>query len=205
VLARDAKLKRILSGAPGDNGPGCVAVLLESAEAVRAVSPDFMDHLLGVVGPYPSGAEHAFEVAAWLKDSRKFWWERAHATAESHLAPAEQLLALVRAVYDEISEPGFRGCRFLNTTGEFRDPDHPGRRESVAHLRDIHKQLSDLAELAGADKPNVLADELMLIIDGMCAMEAGRPVRAIGHSLGTVFDGRETLRAGSVSTRTSRR
>jgi AcrR family transcriptional regulator len=108
-------------------------------------------------------------VAAWLKDSRKHWWERAHAIAERHPGPAEQMLALVRAVYDEISDPGFRGCRFLNTSGEFRDPDHPGHRESEGHLRDIHQQFDDLAELAGAENPNVLADELMLIIDGMYA------------------------------------
>jgi AcrR family transcriptional regulator len=118
-------------------------------------------------------------VAAWLKDSRKHWWERANAIAERHPAPAEQMLALVRAVYDEIADPGFRGCRFLNTSGEFRDPDHPGHRESVGHLRDIHKQFADLAGLAGADDPNVLADELMLIIDGMYAngavLGAGAP------------------------------
>jgi AcrR family transcriptional regulator len=108
-------------------------------------------------------------VAAWLADSRRFWWERAQTIAESHPAPAEQLLALVRAVHDEVSEPGFRGCRFLNTSGEFRDPDHPGHRESAGHLRDIHTQFADLAERAGADDPHTLADELMIIIDGMYA------------------------------------
>jgi PhzF family phenazine biosynthesis protein len=52
-----------------DNGPGWVAALLPSAEAVLALEPDFaaMRPLnLGVVGPYPAGAECAFEVRAFV-------------------------------------------------------------------------------------------------------------------------------------------
>jgi hypothetical protein len=40
-----------------DNGPGWVAVLLSSAEAVPALRPGFVDLDLGVVGPYRLGAE----------------------------------------------------------------------------------------------------------------------------------------------------
>jgi len=52
-----------------DNGPGWVAALLPSAEAVLALEPDFaaMRPLkLGVVGPYPAGAECDFEVRAFV-------------------------------------------------------------------------------------------------------------------------------------------
>ena len=49
-----------------DNGPGWVAVLLGSAEQVLAVRPSFLDADLGVVGPYPDGAEYAIEVRALL-------------------------------------------------------------------------------------------------------------------------------------------
>ena len=49
-----------------DNGPGWVAVLLASAEEVLALSPGFDDLDLGVVGPYPDGAEAAFEVRAFF-------------------------------------------------------------------------------------------------------------------------------------------
>jgi PhzF family phenazine biosynthesis protein len=50
-----------------DNGPGWVGVLLDSAEEVLAIEPDWaipepMD--IGVVGPYPEGAECAVEVRA---------------------------------------------------------------------------------------------------------------------------------------------
>jgi PhzF family phenazine biosynthesis protein len=49
-----------------DNGPGWVAVLLASAEAVLAVSPGTVDMSIGLVGPYPPGAPAAFELRAFF-------------------------------------------------------------------------------------------------------------------------------------------
>jgi PhzF family phenazine biosynthesis protein len=48
----------------GDNGPGWVMVLLESAEAVLAVRPGAVDHDLGILGRYPPGSPAALEVRA---------------------------------------------------------------------------------------------------------------------------------------------
>jgi PhzF family phenazine biosynthesis protein len=49
-----------------DNGPGWVALLLESAAAVRAVRPGLVDHDVGLVGPHPAGAAEAFELRAFF-------------------------------------------------------------------------------------------------------------------------------------------
>ncbi|MER6946050.1 PhzF family phenazine biosynthesis protein [Nonomuraea sp. NPDC000554] len=48
-----------------DNGPGWVAVLLKDADAVLALRPGATELSIGVVGPYPAGAPHAFEVRAF--------------------------------------------------------------------------------------------------------------------------------------------
>jgi PhzF family phenazine biosynthesis protein len=48
-----------------DNGPGWVAALLPSAEAVLAVRPGPTDIDLGIAGPYPPGSAAAFEVRAF--------------------------------------------------------------------------------------------------------------------------------------------
>ena len=48
-----------------DNGPGWVAVLLDSAEAVLALRPAEVGMDIGVAGPYPPGAPEAFEVRAF--------------------------------------------------------------------------------------------------------------------------------------------
>jgi PhzF family phenazine biosynthesis protein len=49
-----------------DNGPGWVAVLLASADAVLAVRPGVVDLDVGVAGPYPAGSPEAFEVRAFF-------------------------------------------------------------------------------------------------------------------------------------------
>ncbi len=54
-----------------DNGPGWVGVLMESADDVLALRPDWsvlegMD--IGVVGPYPEGSECAVEIRAFCLD-----------------------------------------------------------------------------------------------------------------------------------------
>ena len=48
-----------------DNGPGWLAVLLESAEAVLALRPQAAELDVGVAGPYPPGSPEAFEVRAF--------------------------------------------------------------------------------------------------------------------------------------------
>lgn len=55
-----------------DNGPGWVTILLKSADAVLGLNPDrdgfgpFTS--VGVVGPYPAGADAAFEVRAFIPE-----------------------------------------------------------------------------------------------------------------------------------------
>ena len=61
-IARDA----IVDAEWADNGPGWVAVLLESADAVLALRPAFIDQDVGVAGPYPEGSPEAFEVRAFF-------------------------------------------------------------------------------------------------------------------------------------------
>ncbi len=56
----------ILAAEWADNGPGWVAVMLESADAVLALRPDPIEFDLGVVGAYPPGSPHAIEVRAFF-------------------------------------------------------------------------------------------------------------------------------------------
>ena len=56
----------IVDAAWCDNGPGWVAVLLPTADAVLALEPGTVDMPVGVVGPYPAGAPAAVEVRAFF-------------------------------------------------------------------------------------------------------------------------------------------
>ncbi|MEO0417345.1 MAG: PhzF family phenazine biosynthesis protein [Pseudomonadota bacterium] len=63
---------QIVSASWADNGPGWVAILMDSAEAVLAVepqrhSPSRMD--VGLVGPHSEGGEVGFELRAFFTDA----------------------------------------------------------------------------------------------------------------------------------------
>jgi PhzF family phenazine biosynthesis protein len=55
-----------------DNGPGWVAVLLSSAEAVLAARPGPTDVDFGIAGPYPEGSPAAFEVRTFIPAGDSF-------------------------------------------------------------------------------------------------------------------------------------
>jgi PhzF family phenazine biosynthesis protein len=63
--ALDIARADIVDIAWADNGPGWVAVLLASAEAVLAVKPGVVDLDIGVAGRYPPGSPEALEVRAF--------------------------------------------------------------------------------------------------------------------------------------------
>jgi PhzF family phenazine biosynthesis protein len=66
-VARSLNVERsdIVDIAWADNGPGWVAVLLASAEAVLKLRPGAVEMDIGVVGPYPDGSPEAVEVRAF--------------------------------------------------------------------------------------------------------------------------------------------
>jgi PhzF family phenazine biosynthesis protein len=86
----------IVDAAWVDNGPGWVAVLLESAEAVLALRPGFVDDLyVGAVGPYPPGSPEAVEVRAFFPKDGTTWEDPV--TGSLNAALGEWLLDTGRA------------------------------------------------------------------------------------------------------------
>jgi PhzF family phenazine biosynthesis protein len=87
-----------------DNGPGWVAVLLASAEAVLAVRPGLVDMDLGVAGPYPPGSPAAFEVRAFFpKDGATI---EDPVTGSLNASLAQWLLASGRAAAPYLASQG---------------------------------------------------------------------------------------------------
>lgn len=96
-----------------DNGPGWVAVLLRDADAVLALEPDFTRYSgegtldIGVVGPYPEGAECAFEVRAVFSDERGGMREDP-VTGSLNASLAQWLLSTGRATAPYVASQGTR-------------------------------------------------------------------------------------------------
>lgn len=93
-----------------DNGPGWVAVLLESAAAVLALEPQRTSTTrvdVGAVGPYAPGAQAAFEVRAFFTDQNGSVLEDP-VTGSLNASVAQWLLASGRAVAPYTASQGGR-------------------------------------------------------------------------------------------------
>ena len=78
---------------------------------------------------------------------------------------ADQLRALFEVVEQVIESPGFHGCIFVNAAIEFPLPHDPVHQLSVRSKEAILDIVYEIAERAGAPSPQILAEELCMIIE----------------------------------------
>ncbi|MBF6469804.1 TetR/AcrR family transcriptional regulator [Nocardia beijingensis] len=111
-------------------------------------------------------------VAAYLEreDHRYREWFRAAAAGNG---PRERILALFDALAEQVRPESCRGCPFLIALGELPDHDLLGHRNAVAMKHWVRAQLGaltgELAATAPMDDPQALADQLMLVMEGVYA------------------------------------
>lgn len=140
-----------------------------------------VDHVAAEAGVAPTTLYRVFESKDGLVSA---YVERMHhdfqqvceaAVAAAGSDPREQILTIFDVVFAEVSSAHYRGCPMLKTLAEFPDPELPAHRNAVAAKSWLRQTLGELtAQLGGADSP-ALADQLMLVLDGM---------HATGQSLG---------------------
>ena len=147
-------------------------------DGVRAVGIDALIARSGVakMSLYRNFPSKDALVTAWLEDRNGFFWRRWDKAEASRAGdPRGQLEAILDMIAATASHPKWRGCPFLNTGTEFPKPQHPARAVILAHKRVMRERLRTLAGAAGARDPDLLAQQLQLLIDG---------AYAIGQSLG---------------------
>lgn len=89
------------------------------------------------------------------------------------LHPRERILAVFDALDEQVQPHLCRGCPFLMALAEFPDSAMPAHRHAVATkawVRSRFRELTDeLAEITPVDDPAALADQLMLVMEGVYA------------------------------------
>lgn len=80
--------------------------------------------------------------------------------------PRERLLALFDALGAWFSDPGFRGCLFLNASAEFTGANEVIRAAAIEHKQQFCGYIRGLAAEAGAPRPDDLARQLFLLGEG---------------------------------------
>jgi AcrR family transcriptional regulator len=159
-------------------------------DGIRAVGIDAVIERSGVakMSLYRSFPSKDALVTAWLEDRNEFFWRRWDKVEASRAGdPRGQIEAILDLVAENASHQKWRGCPFLNTGTEFPESDHPARAVILANKHAVRDRLLSLASAAGARDPDLLAQQLQLLIDG---------AYAIGQSLGPDGPARSVASAG---------
>jgi len=80
--------------------------------------------------------------------------------------PESRLLSLFLILKEIVSEETFRGCAFINAAIERAKPEDPIHKRATKHKKMIQETFLKLAKEAGADSPDRLARQLMILWDG---------------------------------------
>lgn len=149
--------------------------ILETASAlfyrrgVRAVGVDLVVEEAGVAKTslYRHFRTKDDLIAAFLHREDEDFWKCWDNTTQRHHSDAEaELEAQLKWMGERVSRPNYRGCPQLNVAAEFPDLDHPARAVATAHKRELRRRLRDLAERLRAKRPDELAAQLSLLING---------------------------------------
>jgi AcrR family transcriptional regulator len=85
--------------------------------------------------------------------------------------PKKRLYALFDMLDRWFKMPDWHGCIFLNAAAEFPTKTEPAHQAAADHLRVVQEQLQYLATLAGAREPAMLAEQLVVLMEGVIAYQ----------------------------------
>ena len=91
-------------------------------------------------------------------------WERLTAAHPGN--PRAQLKAWLHAVASHVTDRNERGCPLANAAVELPEKDHPARRVIEEFKAAQRNRLVALCRQAGIARPELLADELFLLLEG---------------------------------------
>ena len=104
-------------------------------------------------------------IVAYLKDSDELFWNGFEQITKDAPTAREKLRAVFEGLQDYVTTPECHGCPFLNVATEYPETDYAGHRVAIEHKQSVRKRFRQLAKEAGAKKPDVLADQLFLLMD----------------------------------------
>jgi AcrR family transcriptional regulator len=139
-------------------------------EGIRAVGVDEIVSRAGVTKPslYRSFASKDELAAAYLRDYDGEFWARFDNAAERHPGdPKAQLLDYLGGLAQRAQRDDYRGCGLTNACVEYPAQNHPARLVAEDHKLRLRARLLEMAKGLKAKRPDVLADGLLLLIEGI--------------------------------------
>lgn len=90
-------------------------------------------------------------------------------------APSNQIKPLLDAVMQWIADPEFKGFAFINAFVEFPQSESQVNQVSVEFAQALRATIARSAEQSGIKKPEILALQLSLLIEGAAMAEQMQP------------------------------
>jgi len=151
-----------------------VATRLFYARGIRAVGMDTVIKECGVGNAtvYRQFPTKDALATAYVQGRADAWFERMRRAAEGHPDPRDKLVAVFEVLAADCAGPGYRGCPMLNTNTEFPEGGHPAHLAAVSHKQQVRDWFRSLAADAGADDPDRIAEELLIVLNGAYASAA---------------------------------
>ncbi|MEV1023167.1 TetR/AcrR family transcriptional regulator [Streptomyces sp. NPDC050264] len=103
-------------------------------------------------------------VLQFLRQRDARWRQTLTDHVEAQPAPEERITAVFDWLHKWFSEPGYRGCAFINSFGEMGAVSPDVAAQARHHKRAFHDYLAQLVTAAG--RPAELADQLALLAEG---------------------------------------
>jgi AcrR family transcriptional regulator len=138
-------------------------------EGIHAVGIDTIIEKSGVakMSLYRSFASKDDLVAAYLESrGQRYWQWWDGVMARNANEPRRQLPDLFEAIAIRARRPGFRGCAFLKAAAEFPEECARARVIALAHKKEMRRRLLKLCRAIGAHQPDVLSNQLLMLIEG---------------------------------------
>ena len=113
---------------------------------------------------FASKDELVAEYLRRLAEKANASWDRR--AAEHPSDPRAQLRAWLKDVAQHLGSGEERGCPLSNAAVELPEKDHPARRVIEAYKGAQREKIIKLCKTAGLAEPELLADELFLLLEG---------------------------------------
>ncbi|WP_332762974.1 TetR/AcrR family transcriptional regulator [Pseudomonas koreensis] len=135
---------------------------------IAATSMDLLVKTAGVSRKsiYRYFADKDALVVAALRRRDIRWMDWYRNAVDQAQTPADRLLNLFSVLKGWFASEGFRGCAFINTSGETGDAQDPVRLVAREHKQKLLGYLCELCTEHGAEDPLLLARQLLILIDG---------------------------------------
>jgi len=105
-------------------------------------------------------------IVAFLRESNEEFWSYFEQSTKDAPTSRKKLLAFFEALQNYVVSPACYGCPFINIASEYPEVDYAGHQVAIEHKESVRSRFNLLSTEAGAHQPEVLANALLLLMDG---------------------------------------